>query len=101
MFSQLRLRWIYQLSTNEPKVEATPLVAGETIFTTVPPASVIALDAKTGDLIWTYERRLPTKLSVCCGIVNRGLAILGNAVFFGSLDGYLVAINANNGSVIW
>ena len=47
------------------------------------------------------RERVPDDLPVCCGRVNRGLAILGNTLFFGSFDGYLVAINAQNGKVIW
>ena len=82
-------------------MKSTPLVVGDVIFITVPPASVVALDAKTGDVIWKYERRLPDNLPVCCGRVNRGLAILGDTLFFGSFDGYLVAINAHDGKVIW
>jgi alcohol dehydrogenase (cytochrome c) len=99
--SNLRVRWIRQFRSDDIKYESTPLVVGDTIFLTVPPASVIALDAKTGNEIWTYERRLPVNLPVCCGRVNRGLAILGNSLFFGSFDGYLVAINALDGKVIW
>ena len=80
---------------------STPLVVGDTIFVTEPPATVVALDAKTGEVIWKYERSIPVNLPLCCGKVNRGLAILDNSLFFGSVDGYLVAINANTGKVIW
>lgn len=99
--SQLRVRWVRQFDTNETAIEATPLVANGVIFTTEPPANVVALDAKSGNLIWRYERSVPTELPLCCGRVNRGLAISSNTVFLGSLDGYLVAINANDGKVIW
>jgi alcohol dehydrogenase (cytochrome c) len=97
--AQLRVRWVHQFSASES--ESTPLVVGDTIFTTEPPATVVALDAKTGEVIWKYERPIPADLPVCCGKVNRGLAILDNSLFFGSLDGYLVAINANTGKVNW
>ena len=83
------------------KYESTPLVVGDLIFLTVPPAGVVALDAKTGRVIWKYERSVPDDLPICCGRVNRGLAILGDTLFFGSLDGYLVAINAHDGKVVW
>lgn len=99
--SNLRVRWIRQFKSDDTKYESVPLVVGDLIFLTVPPASVIALNAKTGKVIWKYERRLPDDLPVCCGRVNRGLAILENSIFFGSLDGYLVAINARDGKVIW
>ena len=99
--SQLRVRWVHQSNTSELKFESTPLVVGDTIFVTEPPTIVIALDAKTGKVVWRYERPIPNDLPICCGKANRGLAILGNSLFFGSLDGYLVAINANTGNVTW
>ena len=99
--SNLRVRWIRQFRSDEIKYESTPLVVGKLIFITVPPASVIALDAENGNVIWKYERRLPDNLPVCCGMVNRGVAILGDTLFFGSFDGYLVALNAHDGKVIW
>ena len=61
----------------------------------------MALDLNTGKVIWQYARPIPVDLPLCCGKVNRGLAILNNTLFFGSLDGYLVAIDAKTGSVIW
>jgi len=99
--AQLRVRWVHQSSASESKFESTPLVVGNTIFATEPPATVVALDAKTGEVIWKYERPIPTGLPICCGKVNRGLAILDNSLFFGSLDGYLVAIEANTGKLNW
>jgi alcohol dehydrogenase (cytochrome c) len=99
--SNLRVRWIRRFRSEDVKYESTPLVVGGVIFVTVPPAKVIAIDAKTGAEIWQYTRTLPDNLPVCCGRVNRGLAILGDTLFFGSFDGYLVAIDAQNGKVIW
>ncbi len=99
--SQLHVRWIHQSSSSEPKFESTPLVVGDTIFATEPPATVLALDAKTGEVIWQYQRPITVDVPLCCGVQNRGLAILDNSLFFGSLDGYLIAINANTGKVNW
>jgi alcohol dehydrogenase (cytochrome c) len=99
--SKLRLRWVHQSDTNDVKFESTPLVVGNTIFATEPPATVVALDATTGEVIWKYQRPVPTNLPLCCGKVNRGLAILDSSLFFGSLDGYLVAIDADTGKVKW
>jgi len=108
--SQLRLRWVHQFTSaregpnstfGEPKFETTPLVVGDTIFVTEPPASVIALDAMTGKVIWKYERPIPVDLPIETGRVNRGLAILDDSLFFGSVDGYLIAINASTGKVKW
>ncbi len=99
--SRLRVRWIHQFDTNERKSESTPLVVGGVIFSTEPPSDVVALDVRTGAVRWRYSRSLPDRLPTCCSRTNRGLAVLGNRLFLGSLDGFLVAINANNGSVIW
>ena len=100
--SRLRVRWIRQFETTESRSESTPIVVGGVIFTTEPkPSDVVALDARSGDVRWRYRRSLPDKLPTCCYRANRGLAVLGNVLFFGSLEGYLVAINANTGSVIW
>jgi len=71
------------------------------MFVTVPPNRVEALDAKSGELIWAYDRILPDHLSLCCGYVNRGLAVLGNTLFLGTLDAHLVAIEMATGKVTW
>ncbi|HTV55243.1 MAG TPA: PQQ-binding-like beta-propeller repeat protein [Terriglobia bacterium] len=99
--SRLRLRWIHQFDAPKEKNESTPIVAGGVIFETLPPADVVAIDIRSGRTIWQYTRSLPDKLPACCGQVNRGLAILGNVLFYGSLDDVLVAIDARNGSVVW
>jgi alcohol dehydrogenase (cytochrome c) len=100
--SRLRLRWVHQFDTTEPRSESTPIVVGGTIFTTeTTPSDVVALDARSGSIRWRYQRTLPDKLPTCCFRANRGLAILGNVLFLGSLEGYLVAINATDGMVIW
>lgn len=99
--AQLRIRWIKQFDTNDPVIEGTPLVTGGAIFMAAPAPHVVALDVKTGDVIWEYERSIPADLPLCCGRNNRGLAVHGSTVFFGSLDGYLIALNANDGKVIW
>lgn len=99
--AKLRIRWIKQFDIKDPNIEATPLVVDGVIFMTTDAGHVLALDAKTGDLIWEYERPIPPNLPLEYGPVNRGLAIHGNALFLGSLDGYLVAINANDGKLMW
>jgi alcohol dehydrogenase (cytochrome c) len=60
----------------------------------------VALDAKTGAIIWEYSRPLPSGLPIEFR-VNRGLAVQGSTLYFGSLDGYLVAIDANTGKFLW
>lgn len=99
--SHLRVEWERQLSTTAERVETTPIVRGSTMFVTEPPNSVLALDAVSGHVLWTYSHELPAHLQLCCGPVNRGVALLGNRVFVGTLDGHLVALNAASGKVEW
>ena len=80
------------------KFEATPLVVDGVMYITQPPNDIVALDAKTGRIFWIYQYRLPaTARGPCCGRNNRGLAILGNTLFMGTIDAHLVAIDAKNG----
>jgi alcohol dehydrogenase (cytochrome c) len=99
--SGLKLRWAHQFAAQDGTIQATPIVADNTIFITEPPNNVVALDAATGREIWKYVRRLPEELPVCCGRVNRGLAVLGNKLFLGTLDAKLVALDARTGEVEW
>jgi alcohol dehydrogenase (cytochrome c) len=99
--AQLRIRWIKQFDINDPNIEAAPLVISGVMFMVADAGHVLALDTKTGDEIWKYTRPIPPGLPLEYGLVNRGLAVHGSTLFLGSLDGYLVAINANDGKVIW
>jgi alcohol dehydrogenase (cytochrome c) len=86
----------------EHKFEATPLVADGLLFTVQPPNDVIALDATTGRIRWTYRHAIAAKPDeFCCGRVNRGLAILGDTLFMGTLDARLLAFRASTGEPIW
>jgi len=99
--SQLRMRWVKQFDINDPAIEATPLVIDGVVFMIADGGHVLALDAKKGGVIWEYKRPIPPNLPLEYGLVNRGLAVHGKNLFFGSLDGYLVALNANDGTVAW
>jgi alcohol dehydrogenase (cytochrome c) len=97
---QLEVKWVKQLETLAD-VETTPLVVDGVMYLTQSPSNVIALDASTGSQFWTYEHTLPEKLSLCCGRQNRGVAILGETLFLGTLDAKLIALDAKTGAVQW
>jgi alcohol dehydrogenase (cytochrome c) len=96
----LELKWIYQVQSLE-KFEATPLVVDGVMYTVSAPNDVIALDAVTGRVFWTYSYAPSTLARPCCGRVNRGLAILGHTLFMGTLDGHLIALDAKSGGLVW
>ena len=97
---KLKLKWVYQMQTTHT-VETTPRVADGVMYFTEPPSNVVAVDATTGRQFWRYRRVTPKKANVCCGQVNRGVAILGDRVFVGTVDAHLVALDAKTGAVLW
>ncbi len=96
----LELKWVFQARSLE-KFEATPLVVDGVMYVTEAPNHVFALDAKTGRIFWDYDYRPSKDARVCCGSVNRGLAILGDTLFMGTIDGRLIAIDAKSGKPVW
>ena len=98
--ANLEQKWVYQLNSMD-KFEATPLVVDGVMYFTQPPSDVIAVDGRTGRAFWTYRYPLAGNVSVCCGRVNRGLAILGDTLFLAALDGNLVALDAKTGKEVW
>jgi alcohol dehydrogenase (cytochrome c) len=96
----LKLEWVQQMPTTL-MVETTPLVVDGVMYITEPPSNVIAFDAKTGRQYWKYRRELPKRINMCCGQVNRGVAVLGNRVFVGTVDAHLLALDARTGAVLW
>ncbi len=98
--SALRPIWSYQV-TSLQKFETTPIVVDGIMYISEPPSNVTALDTRTGRPLWKYRRNLPEDVRVCCGQVNRGVAILGDLVYVGTIDAHLVALNAKTGAVMW
>lgn len=102
--SKLKLQWIWQVRSRagaSEKFEATPLVANGVMYTVSPPNDVVALDPVTGRVFWTMAYTPDNDARVCCGRVNRGLAIHGNTLFMGAIDGHLLAIDAISGQIKW
>src|SRR5271155_4443213 len=95
---QLALAWSYNLDTRRGQ-EATPLVVDGVMYFTTAWSKVVALDASTGALVWTYDPKVPPvwAINACCDVVNRGLAAWNGKVFVGTLDGRLVALDAATG----
>ncbi|MBI1354276.1 MAG: PQQ-dependent dehydrogenase, methanol/ethanol family [Acidobacteria bacterium] len=97
---RLELAWVYQGSSTHTW-QATPLVADGVMYFTEGPNNTVAVDAATGREFWKSEHKLPARVNVCCGRVNRGVALLDDKVYMGTLDGYLKALDAATGRVVW
>jgi len=98
--ANLDLKWVWQARSLE-KFEATPLVVDGVMYLTEPPNTAVALDARTGRAFWIYRHPMPEATYVCCGNINRGLAILDDTLFLGTLDAKLVALDASTGRKKW
>jgi alcohol dehydrogenase (cytochrome c) len=98
--SHLAMQWTFQVA-DLGQFETTPLVVDGVLYGTGQNDRAFALDARTGRAIWRYQRNLPDKLQPCCGMVNRGFAILGNKLFMGTLDAHLIALDTRTGNLVW
>ena len=96
-----RLQPVWIFSTGETKVhEAAAIVNNGVMFVSTPNNQVIAIDAKSGNLLWRYTRRRRTGTSVLHD-TNRGVALLGDKVFYAAGEAVLVALDARTGRVVW
>jgi len=96
----LDLKWVFQARSFE-KFEATPLVVDGVMYTVQAPNDIVALDAATGRVFWTYNYTPSTLARPCCGRVNRGVAIAGDTLVMGTIDARLIAVDAKNGKPLW
>ena len=80
--------------------QSPPIVNDGVMFVSTPQAQVMALDAKTGDVLWRYKRELPDDLTQLHP-TNRGVALWGDTVLVATVDCFLVALDAKSGQVLW
>ena len=101
----LELQWIWQAPSLE-KFETTSIVNDGILYTIQAPApnnitganavdsntQIVALDAATGRPFWRFSYTIPMGSRACCGRVNRGVAILGDTLYMGTLNSHLIAV---------
>ncbi|MDQ6781102.1 MAG: PQQ-binding-like beta-propeller repeat protein [Candidatus Eremiobacteraeota bacterium] len=96
----LRLLWKYRTGVYGP-FETSPIVVGRTMFiTTGADQAVVALDATSGARLWRYATPV-SPVQLCCGLVNRGVAVSSGLVFFLTIDDRLIALDERNGRKRW
>lgn len=98
----LRPAWSFSFGDEKQRGQETQaLVHDGVIYVTGSYSRMWALDARTGKRLWKFEARLPEDIRPCCDVVNRGAAIYGDKVFFGTLDASIYALNKDTGKVVW
>ncbi|HVZ20117.1 MAG TPA: PQQ-dependent dehydrogenase, methanol/ethanol family [Vicinamibacterales bacterium] len=95
----LRASWTFAMP-GDAVLEATPLVVDGVMYVTQP-GTVVALDARTGRLIWRSTRQRKVRNPYEINPFNRGAAIAGDRLFVGTLDAALIALDARTGNVLW
>ena len=106
--NELDLAWSFKFDTARG-MEATPIMHNGVLYVSTGWSHVHAINARTGAEIWHYDAKVPKAhlAKTCCGPVNRGVAIWQKdemsplQVFFGSLDGRLIALDALTGKENW
>ncbi|MEP3631136.1 MAG: PQQ-dependent dehydrogenase, methanol/ethanol family, partial [Hyphomicrobiales bacterium] len=94
--------WAFSLGGEKQRGQETqPLIHDGLMFITGSYSRLYAIDVKTGREVWQYDARLPEGILPCCDVVNRGAAIYGDKVYFGTLDARIVALDAKTGKVAW
>ena len=103
--AELTVAWSWEIPKTGARIETTPIVVDGVLYGTGAMSFVFALDATTGREVWTWDPAIPHEEAggprTCCGDVNRGVAVDGEKLFVGLLDGRLVALNRSDGSVAW
>jgi alcohol dehydrogenase (cytochrome c) len=97
--AQLQTAWAFPMP-GDSVLEAMPIVVDGVMYTTQP-GVVVALDARTGRQIWRYARAQKVKNPYEINPFNRGVAVLGNRLYVGTLDAALIALDARTGSPLW
>jgi len=103
---QLKGAWMARLKGSglggKYSLEATPLVKDGIMYMSTGNDDVFALNAKTGEILWEHSSQISQQIStVCCGWLNRGLAMGEGMLFIGQLDANMVALDIKTGKEVW
>jgi alcohol dehydrogenase (cytochrome c) len=91
--------WMYSTGI-EGAIETSPVVVGNTLYATTAGGRVIALNAATGQELWTFDPA-PETVTLCCGPTNRGVSVWEGYVYVAGLDARLMALDARSGRLAW
>lgn len=101
---ELQVAWAFQVPfvQGNTSFECTPVVSGGIMYVTSPKSDVYAVNAETGEFLWGYDAHVnvTTTTRLCCGVINRGVAVSGGRVYVATLDARLVALDAKTGKPV-
>lgn len=98
---RLTPKWVYQTGIQGGGFETSAVAHNGKMYITTPNSHLICVDARTGTPVWRYDHIMPPGVNLCCGPVNRGVAIKGNRVYWVTLDARLMCFDADTGLQLW
>src|ERR1700682_2100115 len=102
--SRLGLSWLYEIGPGGGNQEGTLLMSNGALYGITNWSIVYAVDARTGKEKWRWDpevNRATVQSKICCGVVNRGVAIYEGNIIVPIIDGRIVALNAETGKPVW
>ena len=94
--------WAFSMGGEKQRGQETqPIVYDGVMYVTGSYSRLYAIDLASGEELWQYDARLPEGILPCCDVINRGAAIYGDKIIFGTLDARLVALDRKTGDVVW
>ena len=106
--SRLGLAWYTNIpaapGNPQNRQEGTPLVSNGILYSITPWSVVYAVDARTGKEIWRQDPEVNQQVwqsRICCGVVNRGIALYQDKIIAPVVDGRLRALDAATGRILW
>jgi alcohol dehydrogenase (cytochrome c) len=106
--ASLRTAWVFQTgavgliaSPATYALQSTPIVVDGVMFFSGFDGNVWAIDAASGELLWHYQHAIPLDVPLCCGNINRGVAVARGKVIYATANGHLLALDAETGEMIW
>jgi alcohol dehydrogenase (cytochrome c) len=104
----LRPAWVFQAGSSGMHAgpstysfEAAPMVVDGVMYVSGWDGWVWCIDARTGQELWRYKHAIPYDTSLCCGNVNRGVAVAKGKVFVVTLNAHVIALDAETGKLVW
>ncbi|APZ53657.1 alcohol dehydrogenase (cytochrome c) [Salipiger abyssi] len=94
--------WAFSMGGEKQRGQETqPIIYDGVMYVTGSYSRLYAIDVMSGEELWQYDARLPEGILPCCDVINRGAAIYGDKIIFGTLDARLVALDRKTGDVVW
>src|SRR5262245_11066506 len=104
---RLGLAWVKEIGQGGGGQEATPLVSNGVLYAITNWSIVYAFDARTGKELWRFDPKVDRSIGqgannrICCGVVQRGIALYEGKVYVPAIDGRLIAVDAEGGKQVW